>query len=362
MSLSNAKTLTTMSEHIGSSLRPCLWICTGASPQIGFGHLRRCIVLAKILSDYCNPLFILDPDDLWSRKQLESLGFDYCSLKLRNLWSFQPRPSAILLDTRLPEGLNDLIATAQEKDVKILSIHDLGLNPLPSNIAIDGSISPLSQGDVPSTTKIFKGTDFMVLDPAFRHLHQRPKIIRKEIGSIFINLGGGDSRKYYFRVLEGIKRWAHEVEVTGLRGFVDWSQDSLNPSNGEQMRLRWESGPAFQHIEDADLAITAGGLSAYEALCAGVPLIALAYDEFQQKTITSLESAGGCINLGAGDALDPMRFTEILSGIELDRDMRVRLSCIGRSLVDGLGGERVSQIIRQSIRESETASHSRRGE
>jgi spore coat polysaccharide biosynthesis predicted glycosyltransferase SpsG len=362
MGSSNANTMTEKVEYIESNRRPCLWIFTGAGPQIGFGHLRRCVVLAKILSDCCDPLFILNPDDLWSNKQLESLGLDYCSLKLNNLWSFQPLPNAILLDTRIAEGLTDLITAAQEKDVSVISIHDLGLNPLPSNIVIDGSIAPISQGDIPSIARIFKGTGYMVLDPEFRHLHQRPKMIRKEIRSIFINLGGGDSRKYYLRVLEGIKRWAHEVEVIGLRGFVDWGQDSLNPSDGERMRLRWESGPAFQYIKDADLAITAGGLSAYEALCAGIPLLALSYDELQQKTITGLESAGCCISLGAGDVLDPMRFAEILTSIELDLNRRVKLSCIGRSLVDGLGGERVARIIRQSIHESKMACHSRWGE
>lgn len=362
MSLLYAKTLTSMSGHISLGRRPCLWICTGASPQMGFGHLKRCMVLAKNLSDCCNPLFILDPEDIWSRKQLESWGFDFCSLKLSNLWSFQPRPNAILLDTRIPEGLTELIATAQENEVSVLSIHDLGLNPLPSNIAIDGSISPLSHENAPSMTTIFKGTDFMVLDPEFCHLHQRPKMIRKEIGSIFINLGGGDSRKYYFRVLEGIKRWAHDVEVIGLRGFVDWGQDCLKPSDGERVQLRWESGPAFQYLEDVDLAITAGGISAYEALCAGAPLLALSYDSLQQRTISGLESAGACISLGAGDALDPLRLAEVLSAVERDIDKRVELSGIGRSLVDGVGGERVSQIIRQSIRESEIASPSRREE
>jgi spore coat polysaccharide biosynthesis predicted glycosyltransferase SpsG len=320
------------------------------------------MVLANILSDCCYPLFILDPEDSWSRKQLESIGFNYCSLALKNIWSLHPRPKAILLDTPLPEGLADFIAVAQAKQVSVLSIHDLGLNRLSSNIAIDGSIYPLSHDDGPSFTKIFKGPDFMVLDPEFRRLHEHPKMICKEIRSIFVNLGGGDSQKYYFRVLEGIKRWKPDIEVICLRGFIDWGQDSLNPLDGKRGQLRWESGPAFKHIGSADLAITAGGISAYEALCAGIPLMALSYDELQQKTIDGLESAGCCISLGAGDALDPMRFAELLSDIERDFDKRVRGARIGCALVDGLGGDRVAQIIRQSINKSQLTDDLGQGE
>jgi spore coat polysaccharide biosynthesis predicted glycosyltransferase SpsG len=362
MSLSSAKTLTSGLQNVGLVQRPCLWIRTGAGPKIGFGHLRRCIILAKSLSDCCNPLFVLDPDDLWSRKSLGSLGFDCCSLKLNDLWSFQPQPGAILLDTRIPEGLSEFIATAREKGVCVLSIHDLGLNPLQSDIVIDGSIFPLSRGDIPSSAKTFKGPDFMVLDPAFRNLHQRPKAIHKKIRSIFINLGGGDSQKYYLRVLEGLKKWGHEVEVIGLRGFVDWGQDSLNSCDEALLHFHWESGPAFQYIENADLAITAGGLSAYEALCTGTPLMALSYDSLQQMTISGLESAGGCISLGAGDDLDPFRLANLLSDVSEDRDKRVKLSRIGRSIVDGLGGERVSRIIRRLICESDATNPSRREE
>jgi spore coat polysaccharide biosynthesis predicted glycosyltransferase SpsG len=361
MSVSNAKTLTVLPESTGLTRRFSLWIYTGAGPQMGFGHLRRCIVLAKSLYEYCNPLFILDPEDLWSQEQLERLGFECCVIKLNQVWSLQQQPIAILLDTRISDGLAEFVVTAREKGICVLSIHDLGLNPLPSDIVIDGSVLPMLQENVFSYTKIFSGMEFIVLDPAFRILHLRSKPINKEIRSILINLGGGDSRKYYLRVLAGLKEWDHEVEVIGLRGFIQWGQDSLITSDWAQVHFRWESGPAFQYIGDADVVITAGGLSAYEALCTGAPLMALAYDSLQQTTIKGLESLGGCINLGLGDALDPARLAEALTLIENDHDKRVKLSSRGRFLVDGLGDKRVSEIIRQSIHESGTIDYARAG-
>ena len=67
----------------------------------------------------------------------------------------------------------------------------------------------------------------------------------------------------------------------------------------------------------ADLAITAGGLAAYEALCAGTPLMALSYDGFQQSAIRSLlTKSGACIDLGPGDNFDPARLPEKLTAME----------------------------------------------
>jgi spore coat polysaccharide biosynthesis predicted glycosyltransferase SpsG len=361
MSLASAKTLTSMQGSMELSRHSCLWIHTGASPQLGFGHLRRCIVLAESLSDCCRPLFILDPEDLWSSKQLELYGFDYCNLKLRTAWSSQPHPHAVLLDTRVCGDLKEFIAEAREKGVPVLSIHDLGLNPLPSNIVVDGSIVSIDQGNDGSMAKIYSGTQYMILHPAFRLLHQRPKPIRKEIRSVFINLGGGDSQKYFLRVLAGLKIWGKDVDGIGLSGFIPWGQDSLNPFHGHPMRFHWESGPAYQYIGKADLAITAGGLSAYEALCAGVPLMALSYDALQQITIDGLESFGACIDLGPGNVLEPASLAEIIDTIDADPDQRLQLSENGRMLVDGLGSARVSQIIRHALRESETAGQLRQG-
>jgi UDP-2,4-diacetamido-2,4,6-trideoxy-beta-L-altropyranose hydrolase len=362
MSRASAKTLTLMPRSMELRRHYCLWIHTGAGPQMGFGHLRRCIVLAESLSDCCRPLFILDPEDLWSCKQLEQSGFDYCNLELRTAWSSQPHPHAIVLDTRVCGNLKEFIAEAREKGVPVLSIHDLGLNPLPSDIVVDGSIASINQGKGDSMAKIYIGTPYMILHPAFRLLHQRPKPIRKKIQSVFINLGGGDSRKYFLRILEGLKMWGKDVNGIGLSGFIPWGQDSLNSFNWQPMRFHWESGPAYQFIGEADLAITAGGLSAYEALCAGVPLMALSYDTLQQITIDGLEAFGACIDLGPGNVLEPAFLAEILNNIDVDQDQRVQLSENGRFLVDGLGSARVSQIIRRALGESETAEQSRHGE
>ena len=357
MNIPNAKKLTVAplvcknnrSENGGL---PHLWIHTEAGPQIGFGHLNRCMILAGELRDYARAFFVLRPEDLWSGEQLNAREGDWQIIEFSRLWSEQTiLPAAILIDTRISDGLDVLIKTAREKGVPVISMHDMGLNPLCSDIAVDGSIAA-SRHELPAR-RIFFGPAYMVLDPALRESRRRHARIRNEIQSIFIGLGGGDARKYFSRVLEGMKLWAaaaeREVEVVGMRGFIEWGQEDFNKETLRPLRFRWESNASNVFLRNSDLAVTAGGLSAYEALCSGVPLLALSWDSLQQTTIDGMEEAGACVSLGAGDDLAPEFFADMLGKIDRDVEARKKMARRGIKIVDGRGSERVAAIIREII-------------
>jgi UDP-2,4-diacetamido-2,4,6-trideoxy-beta-L-altropyranose hydrolase len=349
MMISSDKTLTVVSKASYPAEGSSIWIHTTASPQIGYGHLRRSLTVAQALRNYCTPLFLLNPDDQWSEMHLANRGFRSFDEGFNKAWSVLMDPVAILIDTRLTEGLDGLIRCAKTRGIPVISIHDLGLNPLPSDVIIDGSIAPPHYDSSHSNTACFNGTHYMILDPVYHRLHQQNRQINKEIRSIFINLGGGNSGEFYLRVLEGIKLWAREVEVIGVPGFTSWGQEQFLGKDWRPLRFRWESENIEKILGKADLAITAGGIAAYEALCVGTPLLALSYDHLQQITITMLSSSGACIDLGPGKGLEPARLSEILSIIESDIERRRLLSCQGKQIVDGLGVERVARIIRQRI-------------
>jgi spore coat polysaccharide biosynthesis predicted glycosyltransferase SpsG len=349
MQISSDKTMTALPQNSQSAGSPDLWIRTAASPKLGFGHLRRSLVLAEELKDCCTPLFLLDYDDSWSKGQLEKASFGYFNGGVDKAWEVLPDPVAILIDTRLAGGLDRLLAVAKTRRIPVISIHDLGLNMLPSDIIVDGSIASADGYATHVDAEYYTGTDYMILSPAYRGLYLQNRPIRKKIRSIFVNLGGGYSGKYFLKVLEGLQLWAREVDVIGVPGFTAWGQELMAQKNWSPLHFRWENRDIEQNLFHSDLAITSGGIAAYEALCAGTPLLALSYDHLQQITIRRLSSLEACIDLGLGDELDPAKLAEVLSPIETDVHKRRRLSCHGRQIVDGKGFERVAQIIRQSI-------------
>lgn len=309
------------------------------------------MILARSLYDCSTPLFLLDPRDRWSRELLTKENYEVCCEGFDKPWMLYPEPTAILIDTRLADGLDFLIASARSRGIPVISLHDLGLNPLPSDIVIDGSIAPGSfQNAVSRHAEVFRGADYMVLDPAFQRLHEKRRRLPKKIRSVFINLGGGNSQAFFPAILEGLKLWDQKVAVVGIRGFVRWGQDRLERMDWSPVCFRWESESPYPGLMNADLAITAGGLSAYEALCAGAPLLAISYDPHQRTAVRAMASAGACIDLGPGEDLGPIRLSETLARLDADRDERARISQNGKRIVDGGGAERVSNIVRNLIR------------
>jgi UDP-2,4-diacetamido-2,4,6-trideoxy-beta-L-altropyranose hydrolase len=351
----SAKTLTVVPN--ATPPRQFLWMRTTAGPQIGFGHLKRCFNLAQVLQDSYSPVFILDRDDSGIGEQVAKMGWKYYCRGLEDLFESMPDPAGILIDTRVTAGLDGFIAEAKSRRIPVISIHDLGLAPLASDIAVDGSIVAPAVEPFPRSGRCFGGTGYMVLDPVYGRLHERPKPIRERIHSVFVNLGGGDSAKYFSGVLEGLRRWAHALDVVGVPGFVSWGQENIGRRDWYPLHFHWETEGLERILFRAGLAITAGGLSAYEAMCAGTPLAALSYDPLQQTTIAALTGKGACVDLGPGDALDPFKVSAALSLIDTDFDRRRSMSICGREIVDGRGANRVAQLIRHEILNRHAADH-----
>jgi len=334
--------------------KPNLWIRTVAGPSIGFGHLRRSVTLARMLSDVLHPVFICNPLDHWTQDEASRQGWSCAALETVSLWSNRPTPAGLLIDTREETGLASLIGEARSRAVPVLSIHDLGLNPLPSDVAFDGSIFPVTRDFPRRDTSFYTGTAYLVLDPAFSMLHQQRKRVREKIQSVLVNLGGGESRRYFEKALEGLQAWGHELEVVGCPGFTRWGQEELAGRDWNPISFRWaERSDAVERLLfRADLAITAGGLASFEAMCVGTPLLALSYDGFQHFTISMLAKAGACIDLGEGDLLRPAAIPPILTALDEVPGQRERLSFHGRQIVDGRGAERVSRVIRRLVGEN----------
>ena len=327
---------------------PRLWVRTQAGPAIGFGHLRRSLTLASLLQGEVSPLFLISPGDVWTAESATERGWDSARFDRPTL-SGRNKPHCVLIDTREVSGLLEFIQEMREQGIPVVSIHDLGLNPLPSDIAIDGSIAPEFEGFPRSGTCFVGGLKYLVLDPAFEELHRRQKSPSPEVRRVVVNLGGGDSSEYFHKVLESFRRCGRPIEVIGVPGFTSWGQQNLAEMHWKPVRFRWaETGESIADLlGQADLAVTAGGLSAFETLCAGVPLAALAYDSHQQKTIETIARRGACVNLGPGGNLDPGRAALVFALMQRDLHLRAALSQRGKRLVDGGGARRVCGIIRR---------------
>lgn len=172
MNNSSAKRLTLSYEKRS---RKTLLVRTAAGPTIGFGHLRRALILARRLRGAVRPMFLLDPDDRWSQAHVRHCGFDYRHFDPRRPWPAAEPAAAVLIDTRKRVGLRRLIAAARLRGIPVASIHDLGLAPVASDVVFDGSILPAKDRFPRDDTTFFTGTGYLVLADGCERFHRNDK-------------------------------------------------------------------------------------------------------------------------------------------------------------------------------------------
>ncbi len=325
-----------------------LWIHTAASPSMGFGHLRRSLVLARLIrAGGMRVVFVFGANDIWSGTQVDDGGYQRVRMSPGACWPAEDDPAALLIDIRGSDAARALCLEARRRGIPVLSIHDLGLEQLPSDVVIDGSVAPGTHGfgEHPAA---YAGPSYLVLDPEFGSLRARPREIRRSIGSVVVALGGGDSSRYFSKILEGLRLWNRPVEVTGFSGFSRWGQEQIDSAGWAPMKFRWAAAgeSVAEAMFGADLVFTAGGLTIYESLSAGAPTLGLACDEYQHVTVSTLARLGACLDLGMGAQLTAAALPDVLERLARDGGRRMKLSERGRELVDGAGAARVGELVR----------------
>jgi RimJ/RimL family protein N-acetyltransferase len=95
-------------------------------------------------------------------------------------------------------------------------------------------------------------------------------------------------------------------------------------------------------MTEADLAIGAGGVTALERCCLGLPSVLVTVADNQRKIAAMLEGAGAVINAGDVDAGLEARLAVLLRDVLENAAARIAMTKTGAALVDGRGVERIT--------------------
>jgi hypothetical protein len=247
------------------------------------------------------------------------------------------RPDVLVVDDPCPRHAARWVGWAERHNILTVTIHDLGLGYVPSDLGVDGSIEP--RADMRGRCGDLSGPAYAVLDPTVpetwsRHPGRTPK-------QILIALGGG-AHVYACatQLCRAIASRVPDVQIRVAAGFATGRQ--LSPlDHGE-----WVAAPdgLASELAAASIAIVAGGVTLYEACALGTPTIAVALTSAQHTTIRAFASRGAVID---GNRIAAGAQTVHGVAAEVDRLFRTPLACdrlalAGRHLVDGRGAFRVA--------------------
>jgi UDP-2,4-diacetamido-2,4,6-trideoxy-beta-L-altropyranose hydrolase len=317
-------------------------------PRLGFGHIVRAIALAKAMQ--VSPRMSVR-GTAETKKVAHRLG---AVVKDQSLAGVLARGDVRLLviDDPDTQASADALALARRHGAMVASVHDLGLAPIASDLAIDGSLAVIRK--VWPATDALLGPRYAVLDPSL--LTAGPSVgqsMRSQSEGrlrVLVSLGGGPRVTAGLRIARAVAEASPDTWVTLAAGFSARALATKHP------RVRLLESPSWLRSELArvDVAVLAGGVTLYEAALLGVPSVALAVVPAQMPTIRAFERVGASIAAGwlpsrdrAAAERTRAKAVQAVGALLADEEKRRAMAVQGQQQVDGRGALRVAAALKR---------------
>ena len=310
--------------------RPRVLFRVLAGPRAGFGHLLRATALAEALG--VTPRISIR-GGLAAADVARGLGAVVVEGSRATAVLATERPDAIVIDDREASATTPWRRAARRFRVSIVSIHDLGLGLGDADLVVDGSF--LQRGRERSGSVHLRGPRYAILR-SVPSTTRRPA--RTNTPRVVVTLGGGSRVRLASDVASRIVALVPDARVSVAAGFA---------GRGRQTTHEWiPTAELADALGQADVAVVAGGVTLYEALAGGVPVVASAIVASQRPTIAAAARQGACLDGGRlSGSRDAARIAQCVSSLLADVDARRRLSRTSRALVDDRGAVRVARAI-----------------
>jgi spore coat polysaccharide biosynthesis predicted glycosyltransferase SpsG len=190
---------------------------------------------------------------------------------------------------------------------------------------------------------------YIALRNEFQEAHKREKTIARDVRELLITQGGSDTYGFTPRIIHALEGMRIHPRCTVVLGPAFRHERELAQALKEStldLTIVRNTRDMAELMCAADLAVTAGGLTMFELLCAGVPSLVVCAERFEIETARRFEEAGAAVNLGFGGDLENERLAQAVDALAGDAPRRAQLSRRGKELVDGRGCERIVELIR----------------
>lgn len=317
-----------------------------ASSWRGAGHAMRCMTLARVLQKSgWGCLFVteeesyeflpalqgferVDPDDFYTHPLLHDLlVVDHYDCDREYERHFRPHTKCIL-------AIDDIANRKHDCDFILDQAYGRRRDDYAS--------------DVPEGCTILTGPEFSLLRDEFSALRkeslQRRKSLEK-INRIFLNFGGNDQKNMILETMKKLSLIGYSGTIDVVFGLMAEHRESVEEFAGKMInQINFHTNPDMaQLLVQADLAVGAPAVSAWERFCLGVPTILLQTADNQSFTYQALLKDG----LALGGTLESLA----QKGLILGFDHQFYDECVSKvsSQTDGRGAYKISHLIQEFI-------------
>lgn len=328
-------------------------IRANGGPGIGSGHITRCLALAAALAkNGVHVLLLANPES-----EVDATS----GLPGITVISVPAGEATDLRQTRdliASHGVGALVVDSY--DVSSGSLSEISIPvaaivdapppvALPVALLVNGSANAdkLPHSLRPGA-RVLRGPSFVMLSPSFDSVP--PREASRNVERVLVTTGGGDAADVSRIFLRSARAAIPDADVTVAVGpyYSSGVLEQLEEMCETDDRIRLSvSPPTLRPLMDtADIAVTAGGQTAYELAATGTPACAVSVAANQRANLQGLSLAGALWWVGdAEDEFLEHRLASTLSRLAQNHDHRTAMSRAGQEVIDSQGAHRVAAAV-----------------
>ena len=334
---------------------------TDGGPAIGLGHLSRCAALCRAAVADGARASLLVPDPTPFTSPLRGVPAEI----IQSAWLDDPVGLREMLDGLTPDIIvvDSYAATAGflaalRAMAQVVAIDDMADRPLPVDVVVNGGAGAeqLIYARRPDTVYLL-GPAYALLDPSFAGAPSRAPGDR--VRRVLVSLGGAWQQSVVLTALAAVDRALDgclvDLVISPFGTDALDLDDVVRSARNRVVVHRGHFGLRDLML-DADIAVSAAGVTLLELAATGTPMVAITLADNQQPNYDAFTRAR--VALGAGGAADsdmPGAIETCVRRLAANGGLRTAMSERGRALVDGQGAQRVARLIGREAASRRTA-------
>lgn len=343
--------------------------CDGGA-ELGLGHVKRCLTLARALRDDqgFGVVFAMIGDDKAAglvqaegfRVARQSAGSerDWIAALIRETGA-----AALVLDVRTKLSRADVMALRADVPL-VVALDDSSERRLAAHLAVYPPVPQTRalswpQGDV----DLCIGWKWALMGGAPWRQPRKLDSGRVTL-RVLVAMGGSDPQGLTLRAVKAVAAAGRRVTPVVVIGpavtFPEGVADACQAA-APDAEILFAPDAVMPVAAHCDLAVVAFGVTAFECAHVGTPALYLGLTPDHAMSAQGFEDAGFGMNLGLAAALNDQRIVEALQALAADPEKRRAMAAAGRLGIDGLGAARLAAEIAARIATMTAAEISRAG-
>ncbi|MES2140613.1 MAG: UDP-2,4-diacetamido-2,4,6-trideoxy-beta-L-altropyranose hydrolase [Bacteroidota bacterium] len=258
-------------------MEPKVYIRTDGGPEIGLGHLVRCMSLAQMLAKEFEINFVCKKIPEYTVSEIKKLGFFVTIIEEEGDFLTQLKSDSIVVLDHY--GLDsDYQKTIKDKGCKLVCIDDLHDKVFFADLIINHAPNvKISDYKAQAYTKFALGLEYVLLRPAFLEEAKKERVIGNS-GTVFICFGGSDFENLTTKVVKSVLPESKFKKIIVVTGPSFKYRKDLVKAIKNDMRVQYEhsidGNRMFELMKISDWAIVPASGILFEVIAVGVkPLI-----------------------------------------------------------------------------------------